>query len=181
MEFEIKLRIEDPQRIEETLLKLGGEFMGTRVEIDTYFNFDCNGGCCRNFAETDEAIRLRLRDSKCILTYKGPRISKEVKAREEIEVEVGDCNAITKILEKMCLKPVAQVKKKRRYWKLGNATITIDYVEELGTFMEIEVVGEDASEARSIIDDLRRRIAPSSEVVEETYLEMLLKKRGISL
>ena len=106
MEVEVKLKV--GREALEKLMKVA-EYLGERVEEDLYFNFDCEGGCCRDFAKTDEAIRIRKSD-KCYLTYKGPKLGGEVKAREEIEFEVGDCEKVKKFLEKLCLKPVITVR-----------------------------------------------------------------------
>jgi len=174
VEVEVKLRLKDPlgarKRLEEV-----GKFLGKSYEEDVYFNFDCEGGCCRNFAETDEAVRLRRKDDKCFLTYKGPKVVKEgVKAREEIEFEVGDCDKAKKFLEKMCLKPVAVVRKRREYWSVNDVTVTLDEVEGLGWFAEVEAFGEGASKR---VKEVARELFPDAEVVEKTYLEMLLERR----
>ncbi|NPA84740.1 MAG: class IV adenylate cyclase [Crenarchaeota archaeon] len=169
MEVEIKLAIKDPEGAREALRKKG-KFLKKVVEEDTYFNFDCEGGCCRNFAETDEAVRLRRRDGECFLTYKGPRVSVgEVKAREEIEFSVDSCEAAASFLEKLCLKPAARVRKEREYWSVENAVVTLDYVEGLGWFAEVEGEG---------VKELAEELFPGAEPVEETYLEMVLKRAG---
>ncbi len=176
MEVEVKLKIKDPEEARKKIAEVA-EFVKKSVEIDTYFNFDCEGGCCRNFAETDEAVRLRRKDDKCYLTYKGPKVMiGGVKAREEIEFEVGDCEKATEFLKKLCLKPVIQVKKVREYWKAGETTITLDEVEGLGTFVEIEAFGEGAEEK---VKKLAKQLFPDAEVVEKTYLEMIAEKLGI--
>ena len=174
MEVEIKLKIEN---VDDVMKKLKNfEFLGERKEEDTYYNYIENNGCCRDFARTDEAIRVRKSDGVCILTYKGPRVGKgEFKAREEVEVEVSSCDAIVKILQKLCLKPVITITKHRRYWRRGDVTVTLDYVEGLGWFLEIEVIGE-ISKASELISKIREEIAPDSPEVKETYLEMLLMK-----
>jgi len=171
LEVEVKLRV-GPEALEK--LKGLAKYLGEKVEEDLYFNFDCEGGCCRDFAKTDEAIRVR-RSDKCYLTYKGPKVGKEVKAREEIEFEVGDCEKVKKFLEKLCLKPVITVKKRRKLFKYGNLTITFDEVEGLGTFVEIEGFGEEAKE-----EVLRawKELFPEAEKVDKTYLEMILELTG---
>jgi len=170
LELEVKLRVRDPERAREVIKGLA-QFAGEAEEEDVYFNFDCVGGCCRNFAETDEAVRLRRRGDRCFLTYKGPKkVVEGVKGREEIETEVGSCEKLKAFLEKLCLKPVAVVRKKREYWKAKGATITLDYVEGLGYFVEIESEGAGPEELKELAS-----LFPDAEVVEKTYLEMLLE------
>jgi adenylate cyclase class 2 len=78
-----------------------------------------------------------------------------------------------KILEKMCLTPVATVSKKREYWKLGEFTITIDTVEGVGTFVEIEIEGDESVEER--LKEFVSEIVPEGRVVDKTYLEMVIE------
>ena len=168
MEVEVKLRVgkEALQKLMEV-----AEYLGERVEEDLYFNFDCEGGCCRDFAKTDEAIRLRKSD-KCYLTYKGPKVGKEVKAREEIEFEVGDCLKAKEFLRKLCLKPVITVKKRRKMFRYKDLNVTFDEVEGLGTFVEIEGFGEEAKEK---VLKAWKELFPEAEKVDKTYLEMILE------
>ncbi len=173
VEVEIKLKIENPEALEERLKKY--KFLGVHEEEDIYLNFDCEGGCCRDFAKTDEAIRIRRKDEEVILTYKGPRVGKEVKAREEIEVNVNDLEKTLKILEKLCLKPVVKIKKKRKEWMVNNFKVTIDYVEGLGWFTEIEGMG-DPKELKEEIERLAKTLVPEGKKIEKTYLELYLEK-----
>ncbi len=173
MEVEVKLEIRDPQVVESKLK--GFEFLGERVEEDTYFNFDCVGGCCRDFAKTDEAIRVRRKNGEIILTYKGPRKGEGIKAREEIEVKVDNFENLVKLLEKLCLKPVITIRKKRKEWKVKNFKVTLDYVEGLGWFVEIEGMGS-PEELKEKIERLARELVPEGKRVEKTYLEMYLER-----
>jgi adenylate cyclase class 2 len=79
-----------------------------------------------------------------------------------------------KILEKLCLYPVITVRKRRKYWQIDNTTITLDEVESLGSFVEVEREGglEEVNE----VTKLAELIAPDGERVEKTYLEMLLER-----
>ncbi len=178
-EVEIKAKIKDPSEVRNKLSAL--TYLGKRVERDVYFNYDCKGGCCRDFSRTDEAIRLRRVNGRCVLTYKGPRLSVSTKVREEIELEVSDCEAVEKFLKKLCLKPVIVIEKTRESWKRGDITITLDYVKELGWFIEIEKIVASRDEVEKVTNELTSvlsEIARDFEIVEETYLEMLLKKKG---
>jgi adenylate cyclase class 2 len=98
MEVELKIKITDLVKVEKRIKELGAKYLGEVVEEDIYVNFDCEDGCCRNFAETDEAIRLRRTGDKCILTYKGPRTGRIAKVREEIEIAIEACEKMLKLL-----------------------------------------------------------------------------------
>src|SRR5262245_36384238 len=54
-------------------------------QADQYWNHPA-----RDFARTDEALRLRQVGEQNWLTYKGPRIDATTKTRQEIEVPLPD-------------------------------------------------------------------------------------------
>ncbi len=175
MEVEIKLMVRDVNEVKKRIIERGAKFVGKVKEVDVYFNYSCEGGCCRNFAETDEAIRLRKRNDQCFLTYKGPRRGSLAKTREELETNVGSCEIMQKILEKLCLVSVAVVSKEREYWKLDEFTITIDNVEGVGTFVEVELEGDESVE--ELLRKFVKEIVPEGKVVDKTYLEMVIEKQ----
>lgn len=79
---------------------------------DTYFQHPC-----RNFTETDEALRIRIRKFnghfEAFITYKGPKIDPNSKTRWEIEVPVSDPDRHVEILESLGFKEVMTIEKTR--------------------------------------------------------------------
>ena len=55
--------------------------MARRIEVDRYFNHPA-----RDFAETDEALRIRRIGPVNRITYKGPRVDTVTKTRQELEL-----------------------------------------------------------------------------------------------
>ncbi len=173
IETEVKLRINcrELDRLISELDKRG--FRGERViEEDVYYQHPC-----RDFLETDEAVRVRATNGKVkSITYKGPRMGEgRVKQRVEVVVEVsrGDPH---KLLERLGFTPAVQVRKERIYYNLGeDIVVTLDRVEGLGCFIEVE--GPSPNVIAGIIEELR----VAGEYVEKTYAEMVferLKERG---
>ena len=80
-EVELKFRIDDPQRIAGLLDGLEATPGEIEQHRDTYFNHPA-----RDFAETDEAFRIRSIGDDNRLTYKGPLVDKQTKTRQEVEV-----------------------------------------------------------------------------------------------
>ena len=78
LEVEIKAYCDNIHEIRQGITSLGGESLGPRDETDIYYNHPE-----RDFAETDEALRIRKVDKKYILTYKGPKIGTRSKTRVE--------------------------------------------------------------------------------------------------
>ncbi|RLE83962.1 MAG: class IV adenylate cyclase, partial [Thermoprotei archaeon] len=82
-EYEIKIKVENLEKIRKKLQEMNANFLGVIEELDIYFQHPC-----RDFRRTDEALRVRIYNDKLELTYKGPKISDEIKAREEINIEL---------------------------------------------------------------------------------------------
>ena len=134
MEVEIKAKIENRDELERKLKGMGAEFIKEVVEEDEYFNHPC-----RNFASTDEALRIR---NDYTLTYKGPKVDKDTKSREEINLKIENLKDARNLLISLGFKPVAKVVKRRRYYKMGEINISVDSLPELGDFVEVECIGE---------------------------------------
>ncbi len=178
-ETEAKIRLPTCRHledIEKRLLELGAVHMETRVEEDTYYQHPC-----RDFAETDEALRLRRSNGRAELTYKGPKrlLPGGAKTREEETARIEDAEAMHRILERLGFRPVAVVRKERSYWLLGDVLVTLDKVENLGCFMEAEYQGPGGpGEAREAIETVLRMLgAENYERIPVSYLELLLAAR----
>lgn len=172
-EVEIKARIEDPSSIESQILKLGALFQKIIHQTDTYFQHPL-----RNFAQTDEALRIRITDNKSYFTYKGPKIDSTSKTREELELEVQEPLKFIELLKKIGLNPVTNVVKSRKLYLLEEVKISIDIVEKLGAYLELELEVPDKNQvtlARNRLFSLLNRLQISSEKFERrSYLELLL-------
>jgi len=124
LEIEIKCYCDDHDRVKSLLAAAGAQFVETRTERDLYFNHPS-----RNFAETDEALRLREVNSKCRITYKGPKLSKTTKARIEHETDTGDYNTMKSILLSLGFVESGIIEKERymysyQEWRYQSITLT---------------------------------------------------------
>ncbi|MGC9170992.1 MAG: class IV adenylate cyclase [Thermoproteus sp.] len=168
LEVEQKYRA-DLGKVREELLKLGASLVEAKEEVDVYFQHPC-----RDFAETDEALRVRRSGSDVEVSYKGPRMRSNAKARLELTASAeGDVEAV---LEALGFKKVAVIKKRREYYSYGPLTVSLDDVEGLGQFVEIEAVASSegsVGEAEAEISALAERLG-LREKVDATYLELYL-------
>ena len=137
MEIEIKCYCDDDENVKSLLSEMGAEFICKRFESDIYFNHPA-----KDFKDSDEALRLRAIGEKTIITYKGPMASKITKARIEHETEVEDYASMKNILESLGFTPSGVIEKERFIYSFNGMEISIDYVDGLGTFVEIEKIGE---------------------------------------
>src|SRR5262245_45114391 len=80
-EVEQKFPLNDAPAVRTKLLELGARFESPIEQVDRYFNHPS-----RDFAQTDEAFRLRQVADKNFITYKGPKLDPTTKTRREIEL-----------------------------------------------------------------------------------------------
>jgi len=177
-EVELKLRA-DHEPLGEQLDELGADHVDSRTQNDTYYNAPH-----RNFADTDEALRIRYEqpaDGEPVtkLTYKGPLVEQESKTREEHETVVDDDQALIGILSGLGFEPAVRVEKNREFYTLDGYTITLDSVTDLGEFVEIE---QETTEAEveavreGAIELLSELGLDPSEQIRTSYLGLLLQQ-----
>jgi adenylate cyclase class 2 len=183
-EVEVKFPLEDPEPICGDLEKLGIKWLGIREEVDLYFQHPS-----RDFSQTDEALRIRHSGGRAFLTYKGPKLDPTTKTRDEIELPLDpDPTSLAnwrRLLERLGFRPVAEVSKRRRRgileWGHYQVEVSMDEVEELGWFLELEVVVEpdEFPLARDQVLALTQELGlgPSER---RSYLELLLLKKASS-
>ncbi|MDH5807221.1 MAG: class IV adenylate cyclase [Candidatus Methanomethylicaceae archaeon] len=160
-EIEVKAKIEED--LSEKILKIGGKFLSEKNQEDIYFEHPC-----KSFLESDEALRLRIENNKNILTFKGKREGRDLKIREELEIEVNDSKTLINILERLGFKKAYVIRKKRKEFLLNKTIICLDNVENLGFFIELEGGPE--------IIEIAKKLGLKN-LTTDSYLEMIIKKK----
>lgn len=175
IEVEVKAKIDDFDSIKSKLDKLGAVKTITQIQEDLYFKSPIV-----DFAKTDEALRIRTvktcADEKILITYKGPKLNSKSKTREEIELAIENSEKTEKILEHLGFKKVRVVKKEREYYSYKNFEISLDDVEGLDPYMEIEIGVEDGIDyhkAQDSIFELYDKIGINDGFENTSYLELL--------
>jgi adenylate cyclase class 2 len=178
IEVEIKAKISDSKKIIKRL-KTKTIFLKEIFQEDIYFNAPD-----RDFRITDEALRIRTSSEGSELTYKGPKIGNLMdKTREEISVRIiKNRETIQIILEKLGFQPVGKVSKKRLLFRFDDLSISIDFVKDLGEFIEVEGLvqtqKEIASKRTKILNFIETLGVPFEDLKRRSYLELLLKKKA---
>src|SRR3954447_119375 len=117
LEIEQKYARADFPFIEARLREWNASGPEIHEEADHYFNAPD-----RDFAQTDEAFRMRRVGQANFLTYKGPKLASGVKKRIELEVPLPDgdeaAEQFTQLLVHLGYRPVAVVRKYRRHHHL---------------------------------------------------------------
>jgi adenylate cyclase class 2 len=173
-EVELKVRA-DHDAVRERLDATDATLLGTVQQEDTYYDAPD-----REFAETDEALRIRTErtdeEVETRLTYKGPLVEQASKTREEAETAVADEDALAEILAGLGYDPAASVSKERTRYRLDGYTVTLDSVDGLGDFVEVEMdveadIGSAREGAREVMDKLG---LDADEQIRTSYLGLLL-------
>ena len=181
LEVEQKFRVDSHAAVADSLARLGAGVGEPGVEVDTYFAHPS-----RDFAATDEALRLRSRGAEHIVTYKGPKLDLQTKTRREIEASLADDASAAKMREVLLalgFRPVADVRKTRRAAEVrmreAAIEVTLDEVDGVGTFVELEIQADerDADQAKAAIAELAAELG-LVDIERRSYLELLLATRA---
>jgi len=77
-------------------------------------------------------------DATVDLTYKGAKVDTESKTREEATVAVAAAEDADAVLRGLGYAPAATVEKRRERYRLEETLVTLDWVVDLGEFVELE-------------------------------------------
>lgn len=182
MEVEQKFPTADLAAFESRLRAMGVSISSPKGELDLYFAHPA-----RDFASTDEALRIRRSGGSSWITYKGPKIDATTKTRREIDLALPEgaqaYAAWTSLLEALGFRPIAEVSKQRRKawvaWEGRQVEVSLDHVDNVGTFVELELVtdADDVTSAKACIASLAERIGLSGSE-RRSYLELLIERQG---
>jgi len=180
LEVEQKFKVASLAVVREKLLALGARFGEPLDQADTYFAHPA-----RDFAQTDEALRLRRVGERTWITYKGPKLDLATKTRRELELPLPTGSDVfdrhSELLEALGFRPVATVHKRREPAHLVRDTLAVevalDTVAGVGQFVELEVSTDDGRRqiAQSAIASLAKQL-DLSDSERRSYLELLLEK-----
>ena len=177
--YEVEVKVPaDHEPVRERLSELDAESLGTVQQVDTYYDAPH-----RDFETTDEALRIREETqvegvtTVTRLTYKGPKVDSQSKTRAEHESSVGDADAINAALTRLGFEPVAEVTKIRERYAWDGYTVTLDVVDGLGEFVEVEreATKDEIESARDgALDILESLSLEPTASVRTSYLGLLL-------
>lgn len=176
-EVEQKHRVEDLDRLLERLAALGGRPGDPQEQVDTYYAHPA-----RDFAQTDEALRVRRAGAACFITYKGPKLDPTSKTRRELELPLAggldEAQRFAELFDLLGFRAVAVVAKQRRKttldWQGRQVEVVVDQVDRLGQFVELELQADQAG-----LEGARLSLAELSGKLElgpgerRSYLELL--------
>ncbi|AIF69745.1 adenylate cyclase [Palaeococcus pacificus DY20341] len=170
MEVEIKFRV-DFETIKEKIEGLNADLIREEFQEDIYFSLP-----------PKHLLRIRKITNlgEVILGYKEIKDERNEEF-DEIEVKVEDFDKMRDILKRLGFEEDVWVKKHRYVYKLGRITFELNRVEELGDFLDIEVISDDIKKAKEIIWETAKALGLSeSDVEPRLYQELLEEKKKIT-
>lgn len=172
VEFELKARV-PPERLAALRAALGAPL---RVEehADAYYAHPS-----RDFAASDEALRVSRRSGACDITYKGPKLDPRTKSRVEIVLPVDDEGQAHALLLALGFRRAREVRKTRECYHVAGFDVALDDVPGLGPFVEVERMLQEGAPRGSVEAEARALLASWGLAGTErrSYLELLEASR----
>ena len=127
---EIKAHCADPKKIEDLLTANEASFVGQDHQIDTYFKVP------------EGRLKLREGNIENTIIFYNRLESKGIKSSQVkfLKLEQNQVAALKQIL-KSAHKVLVVVDKQRKIFFIDNVKFHIDSVQDLGSFVEIEAIG----------------------------------------
>ena len=172
IEVEVKARIDSFEEMEKRLKDLGAVKTKDEFQEDIYF-----ASPIVDFAETDEALRIRTTNNDTFITYKGPKLNEKAKTRKEVEMTIESAAKASDIFTEIGFTPARTVRKSRQYYRYENFEISLDDVEGLPPYMEIEIAlsdSEDYTEAQNRIFKLFEKLDITDGFERTSYMELIM-------
>jgi len=174
--YEVELKVAaDHGPVRDRLTALDANPLGAVEQTDTYYEHPV-----RDFAETDEAFRIRREtaggETDARVTYKGPLVEEASKTREEFETGVDDGATMERLLEELGFEPFETVEKRRERFAQDGYTVTLDEVTGLGEYVEVETAARAVEPAREGAVDLMTDLGlDPGDQIRTSYLGLLLE------
>lgn len=177
-EIEIQTIIKNPEKAEARLNEVG-KFVKSRKQVDKYFVPPYRDFFTKNMP--DEYLRVRYEEGKNHLNYSFLHFGEDgwLKATDEYETLVDKPEVVEEIFNKIGLIPKVTVKKTRKYFDCGDFEVTLDQIEDLGDFMEVEAKKDfgGVDKTRKACEDFLESLNIEYETKREMgYPRMLYKK-----
>jgi len=175
-EVELKYAVVDVPQLLAKLEQFGLCIDEAVEEHDTFYQHPA-----KDYAATDECLRIRHRAGEYRITWKGPKVDLETKTRQEIELFLTD-NAETawqwdQLLQALGFRAAAELKKTRRsaglVYQEQKYELSLDHIDGLGDFIELETFADTTQ-----LDDACRRIKSLAatlgltQPITASYLEL---------
>jgi len=162
---EIKCRVRDRDTLEKQAAVLADHGPELLLQVDQFFHLPVGRLKLRTINQTQSELIFYRRPNSA-----GPKVS------EYRRVPVEHTEALAQLLTDS-LGVIATISKRRTLYLIGQTRIHLDQVENLGDFLELEVVlapDQDVRHGEQIANSLCQKLGVSeSDLVELAYIDLL--------
>jgi predicted adenylyl cyclase CyaB len=170
-ELELKARVDDPDAVRRKLIAAGAELVYRGAMLDRRFDRK------DRLKERDEVVRLRVYHAADhspewgVLGWKGPVGKRNgYKHREEWESRVDDPRAVLVVLRHLGYKIVTRIDRAIEQYRLGEATLRLEWYPAMDVLLEVEGAPEDIERAIAVTGLPRETfLAESLPYFKEAY------------
>lgn len=181
-EIEIKVKIKNPEPTEQ-ILQSKTKFIKAKNQKDEYFVPKHKDFF--SFKPATEFLRVRHEQDKDSLDYHLCHFAEDGSLLKSDEYEVGIDNPemMSIILKKLDMIKKITVTKHRKCFKYQDFEIVLDYIEELGYFLEVEIINFSDSESlesanQRCYDVLKQLNIEYEKTTNIGYPSMILEKNA---
>lgn len=184
-EIEILVKINDNiENVLEVFEKF--EYIDTEAVIDEYYYDPKRDNLKPNKNNNiTQCLRLRTKGNENYITYKDDVFDNDIWLySNEYETEVNNIDILKEILNRLGLKKLVTVKNNKKFYKYNTYEITLENVEDLGYFMEVEYLANEDVDVKEIKKEIRDFIDSLGLNVKEANIgkpEMILNKLNIKV
>lgn len=151
-EIEIKLKVKNLDELEKKLKDSGCVFGKSFKQHDVIYSDKNNSRKFDEPVEGNVSIRIRYDEDSTKLTLKQQK-SYQMDCLE-YETEIKEPKVFDGILRVLGWTPECEVYKTRKKGKLGNYEVSLDKVEKLGSFVELEMLTDDNANPQKAREEL---------------------------
>jgi adenylate cyclase class 2 len=155
---------DDGAQLAALLVELGWQASEPVMEVDTYYSRPDV-----DFMVTVECLRVRRRGDFSEITYKPAsnattHSGDDLILKQETNVvlqSAGQAEFADRLLESIGMRLLVRVEKRRRTWQRADhpdVIVAIDTVTGVGTFIETEVLAEDAVGAAALVERIEKEL-----------------------
>jgi adenylate cyclase class 2 len=181
LEIEKKYYIKNKkiEELIEIIKKSGAEYEGENKQCDIYFNVPG-----RDSLTSKECLRIRESETKREITYKPPTKNSDMNngffAKKEINLAIQDIETAKILLLDIGCEILTEVKKERKRFRLDKFKIFIDNIQNVGLFIEIEIVDvyNNIQKGISEIDKLMKNLKIDEYTIEDKpYRDLVIENK----
>lgn len=169
IEVELRARVDDNEKIEEKLEKIGAKKICENTLRDLVFGI----AGLESIQKVGWVCRIREHGNKKIMDYK--KLRKDGNW-EEIKLKIDDINKAIKFLRRLGLTANLIIERTRHEYSYQDFSICIDDVKYLGKFIEVELEAKDKNEVQKKKERIENlfKLLDISDINVAPYGELLI-------